>query len=89
MARLLGSIVLLLLTGSGCASPSSEINLAPLYLRSTVPGVQRTEALGGLARFEEAGGHTRWALNPLLWREDVCDHGLAADAEQDARRGVQ
>ncbi len=79
MARLLGSIVLLLLTGSGCASPSSEINLAPLYLRSTVPGVQRTEALGGLARFEEAGGHTRWALNPLLWRERRPDGSLQAD----------
>jgi hypothetical protein len=72
-------LCLLLLGAAACASPSSDINLAPLYLRATAPGIQRTEAFGGLARFEEAGGYTRWALNPLLWRERRPDGSIQAD----------
>ena len=79
MLRPLLTLLIGALCALGCASPSAEINLAPLYLRSTVPGIQRTEALGGLARFEEVGEQTRWALNPLLWRERRADGSLQAD----------
>jgi len=69
----------LLVLGASCAAPSSEINLAPLYLRATAPGIQRTEVLGGLARFEESPEWRRWALNPLLWRERRADGSVQAD----------
>lgn len=73
-------LLLPLLLGVGaCASPSADLNVAPFYLRSTVPGIQRTEMLGGLARYEEADGASRWALNPLLWRERRADGSVQAD----------
>ncbi len=73
------AVLLLLAWAGACASPSSDIDLAPLYQRTTAPDYQRVEMLGGLARYEEDAGRTLWALNPLLWRERRPDGRVQAD----------
>jgi hypothetical protein len=72
----------LLLAGAmvgGCASPTSDVNLAPLYLRATAPEWQTVEAFGGLARFREDGSNITWALSPLIWKEKDEDGKTRAD----------
>jgi hypothetical protein len=72
----------LLLAGvmvAGCASPTSDVNLAPLYLRATAPDWQTVEAFGGLARFREDGSEITWALNPLVWRQTDENGKIKAD----------
>ncbi len=64
---------------SGCASPTADVNLAPIYLRSSTPEWQTVEVAGGLARFREDHGTTTWAVNPLFWRQRRPDGHVEAD----------
>lgn len=69
----------LLLLASGCAAPNSELNVAPLFARHTLPGWQKTEGLGGALRYEREPGFTTWALSPLIWRRLHDDGRIESD----------
>jgi len=62
-----------------CASPTADVNLAPIYLRSSTPDWQTVEIMGGIGRFKEDQGTTTWALNPLFWRQRRPDGHVEAD----------
>lgn len=62
-----------------CASPGADWNLAPFYSRVTAPNQQRVESLGGILRFAQDGETTRWACNPLLWKETRPDGSSEMD----------
>lgn len=60
---------LVLLAFASCASPGSEIHLAPFFSRHTVPGLDRAEAFGGILRAERrAEGVSDYAISPI-WRQ--------------------
>lgn len=71
--------ILIGLLSGGCASPTADVNLAPIYLRSSTPEWQTVELAGGLARFREDHGTTTWAVNPLFWRQRTPDGNVEAD----------
>lgn len=78
--RRLGLMAILLgFAGGSCASPTADVNLAPIYLRSSTPQWQTVEVVGGLARFREDHGITTWAVNPLFWRQRRPDGHVEAD----------
>lgn len=52
-----------------CAAPNSEIHLAPLFARHTVPEFQRAEAVAGLLQYRRDRMTVEWTLAPLLWWE--------------------
>lgn len=67
------------LLAAGCAAPNSELNLAPLFTRHTLPGWQQAEALGGALRIEEEPAARTWAISPLFWRRDHSDGRVETD----------
>lgn len=68
-----------LLLATGCAAPNSELNLAPLFSRHTLPGWQQAEVLGGAVRYEREPGASTWAVSPFLWRRKYDDGRIEAD----------
>jgi len=61
--------LLALLVSGSCAAPDSEIHLAPLFSRHTVPEYQHAEGLGGILRYHKEADVELWALSPVMWRE--------------------
>jgi hypothetical protein len=68
-----------LLAAAACAAPNSELNLAPLFARHTLPGWESAEALGGALRYERDDAAATWAASPLLWRRQHSDGRAEAD----------
>ncbi|MBO45617.1 MAG: hypothetical protein CMJ96_01860 [Planctomycetes bacterium] len=64
---------------AACASPSSEIHLAPLFSHHSVPGWDRAEAAGGILSREQTPQATSWTLSPLLWRQVDANGKILAD----------
>lgn len=79
----------MLLAAAGCAAPNSELNVAPLFARHTLPGWEASEVLGGVLRHEADAGATRWALSPLWWLERRADGSSEADFAFALGRQVQ
>ncbi|MDP6963913.1 MAG: hypothetical protein QGF46_07090, partial [Planctomycetota bacterium] len=53
-----------------CASPSSELHLAPLFSRHTAPNYQHAEAFGGLMQYHREGQAERWSLQPAFYKQN-------------------
>lgn len=68
-----------LLLGSGCAAPNSELNLAPIFARHTLPGWQQAELLGGMVRKEQHPVPRTRAVRPLVWRRQHADGRVESD----------
>ena len=63
-------LVFTCLTFSACASPGSDLHLAPLISRHTAPDFQHVEALGGILKFQEKGETSTWALQPAFYKRN-------------------
>jgi hypothetical protein len=68
-----------LLVAAGCAAPNSELNVAPLFARHTLPGWEEAEALGGALRFERTADASSLTASPMLWRRTHADGRREAD----------
>ena len=77
-ARCLPPVILLALVVS-CASPASEIHLAPFASTQSMPGWSHGEALGGVFHYTRDADGTEWALSPLWWQRTENDGRFAAE----------
>jgi len=64
-----GLILVGLAVFPACASPVSDIQLAPLFSRQTVPGYSTVEGVGGFLSSTRSDRGMKWSAGPLAGRE--------------------
>ena len=64
---------------SACASPVSDIQLAPLFSRQTVPDFTTLEIAGGLISTSQTDYGTAWSAGPLAGGEQDSDGKMRMD----------
>jgi len=70
---------LLLALVVSCASPASEIHLAPFASTQSLPRWSHAEALGGAFQYTSDAEGTEWAASPFWWQRTEADGHFASE----------